>query len=139
MIIPCKARNFQFLSPRFYCLSHVFLFGGEGTAGLLRFGMALFVDGFQLLIDHVGIHLSRGYVAVTHQLLQGAEVGAVFQQMHCEAMPQGVGRDILLNARLFLVALKDFPEALTAHPRAAYVDEQRLLSGVVHHEQPDFL
>lgn len=139
MIIPCNARNFQFLSPRFYCLSHVFLFGGEGTAGLLRFGMALFVDGFQLLIDHVGIHLSRGNVAVTHQLLQGAEVCAVFQQMHREAVPQGVGRDVLLNARLFLVALEDFPEALTAHPRAADVDEQRLLSGVVHHEQPDFL
>ena len=76
---------------------------------------------------------------MTHQLLQRAEVGAVFQQMHREAVPQGVGRNVLLNARLFLVALENFPEALTAHPRAADVDEQRLLSGVVHHEQPDFL
>lgn len=139
MIIPCKARNFQFLSPRFYCLSHVFLFGGEGTAGLLRFGMTFFIDGSQLLIDHVGVHLGGGNIAVTHQLLQRAEVGAVFQQMHREAVPQSVGRDILLNARLLLIALEDFPEALTAHPRAAHVDEQRLLSGVVHHEQPDFL
>lgn len=139
MIIPCKARNFQFLSPRFYCLSHVFLFGGEGTAGLLRFWMTFFIDGSQLLINHVGVHLGRGNVAVTHQLLQGTQVSAVFQQMHREAVPQGVGRDVFLDARFFLIALENFPEALTAHPCAAHVDEQRLLSGVVHHEQPDFL
>ena len=52
----------------------------------LCFGMTFFVDGFQLLVDHVGVNLGRGYVAVPHQLLQGAEIRAVFQQMYRETV-----------------------------------------------------
>ena len=36
------------------------------------------IDGFDLLIQHMGVHLCGGDVAVAHQLLHGTDVRSVF-------------------------------------------------------------
>ena len=95
--------------------------------------MTLFVNRFQLLIDHVGIHLGGGNVAVPHQLLQRAKVSTVFKKMYCKAVTQRVGRDLLFDMRGSLIVLQDIPEALTAHANAADIDEQRFLLAVCNH------
>ena len=67
--------------------------------------MALFVDGLQLLIDHLGVHLGGRDVAVAHQLLQRTNVCTVFQKVNCEAVAQRMRRDLLLDACSVLVML----------------------------------
>ena len=61
---------------------------------------------------------------MAQHLLNGPEVRAVFQQMHRKGMAQSVGGNVLLDARLLLIVLDDFPETLTAHTLAVHVHEQ---------------
>ena len=48
-----------------------------------------------------------------------------------------MGRDVLLNARLFLVVLHDLPKALAGHAFAADVDEKRLFIRHQDHLRPN--
>ena len=52
----------------------------------LCFGMTFLINALDFLVDQVGIHLGRRDVAVAHKLLQGAEISAVFQQVHCKTV-----------------------------------------------------
>ena len=69
----------------------------EGGASSL--GVAFFVNGLYLLIDEGSVELSGGNVTVTHQLLEGTDVRAVFQQVHGEAVPEGMGGNVLFDSR----------------------------------------
>ena len=64
---------------------------------------------------------------MTQHLLNGSQIGAVFQQVYGKGMAQGVGGDILLNARFFLIVLDDLPKALATHAFAAHIHKQRML------------
>lgn len=43
----------------------------------------------------VDINLGGGYRFVTEHLLDGAEIGSALEQMGCEGVTEGVGRDVL--------------------------------------------
>ena len=86
--------------------------------------MALLVHGLDFLIDHMGIQLRGGDITMPHQFLERTQIGSVFQQVDCKAVPQRVGGDFFFNARLGLVEFQYFPESLTAHPGAADVDKE---------------
>ena len=64
---------------------------------------------------------------MTQHLLNRSQIGAVFQQVYGKGMAQGVGGDILLDARFFLIVLDDLPEALATHAFAAHIHKQRML------------
>ena len=96
----------------------------HNPADLLSFGMTLFVDRFQLVIDQVRIHLGRRNIAVTHQLLDRSQISTIFQQMHCKAVAQRVGRDLLINVGGSLIVLQNLPEALAAHTGTVDIDKQ---------------
>ena len=106
---------------------------------LHSFGMALIIDGFQLLLHQLSIHLSGRNIAVPHHLLNGMKVRPIFQQMGRKTVAQSVRRNILINMGLFLIALDDFPEALTAHSVTIHIDKQRLLIDIRNHLGPDIL
>ena len=72
----------------------------------------------------MGVDLGGGDIRVPQHLLNGAQVSAVFQQMHREAVPQRMGRHVLADLRFRLIMLDDFPEPLTGHTCAVHVDEQ---------------
>ena len=50
------------------------------------------------LVQHVGVNHRLADVAVSEQLLDGADVVVVFQQMGREGMPKGVRRGVPGNA-----------------------------------------
>ena len=95
--------------------------------------MAFFVDRLQSLVDQLGIHLGGGDIAVTHQLLDRTHIGAIFQQMHSEAVAQRMRCDLLLDMSCTLVILQDLPKALAGHSHAAYIDEQGGFGGISIH------
>src|SRR5699024_1147792 len=55
-------------------------------------GMVLMVYRLEVLLDQLGVDLGGGNVAVAKHLLDGAKIGAVFQEVRREAVAQGVGR-----------------------------------------------
>lgn len=61
--------------------------------------MGLIIYILQLLFDNVCIYLRGADIRVTQHLLNGPQIGAVFQQVYGKGMAQGVGGDILLDAR----------------------------------------
>ena len=88
---------------------------------LLGLGMAAGVDLLQMLIHHLGIHLSGGDVTVSHQLLNRAQIRTIFQQMYGETVAQSVGRDLLVDPGGDLIVLQDLLEPLAAHSGSADV------------------
>ena len=67
--------------------------------------MAFFVYRAQFLVDHMGIHLRGGDVAMPHQLLERTDVSAVFQKVYGEAVSKRMGSDLLLYPGFILVVL----------------------------------
>ena len=65
--------------------------------------MTLLVHCLDFLIDHMGIQLRGRDITVPHQLLEGTQIGAVFQQVNCKAVAQRVGGDFFFNACLGLI------------------------------------
>ena len=61
---------------------------------------------------------------MTHKLLNRVEVCTIFQQVHCKAVTQCMGRDVLVDMCSLLIVLQDLPEALTAHSGTADIDEK---------------
>lgn len=95
-------------------------------AGCERSGprVALGVLLLNVPVCQVRVHLGRGDAGVAQQFLYVAERGPVLQQMGGEAVPQGMGRDVLGDAGLLAVGLKDGPDPLARQPFAPVVDEQ---------------
>ena len=60
-------------------------------------------------------------------------IRAVFQKVRGEGMTEGVGSDVLFNARHLLVVFDYLPETLTGHMFPADVDEEGLLTWAQDH------
>ena len=61
---------------------------------------------------------------MSQHLLERMKIRAVFQQVRREAVPQGVGGDVLADLRRLLVMLNDLPEALAGHTFAVDIDKE---------------
>src|SRR5687768_14067908 len=89
--------------------------------------MILPVDAPQVLAIHMGVDLRGGDVGVTEHLLNGAQVGAPFEQMGGEGVPERMWRDVLLDPGLVHVLAQDLPGAHATQRLAAGVQQQHPL------------
>ena len=64
---------------------------------------------------------------MSEHLLNGFQIGAIFQKMCCEGVAQHMRRNIFFYLCFVLVILDDFPESLAGHPVTVHVDEQSLI------------
>ncbi len=62
---------------------------------------------------------------MAQKFLNGAEIGAAFQQMRGEGVPQGVSRQMASGRQLQSRLLDQFLDSPRVHPPAANTDEQR--------------
>ena len=60
-----------------------------------------------MFVGYVGIDLGGGYVGVAEEGLDGAEVGAVFEEVGGEGVADDVGSDLSGDTGLYRVALHD--------------------------------
>ena len=97
------------------------------------------VNVLELLFDYLGIDLRGGYIGMAEHLLNGSEVSAVFKQMSGKGVTESMRCDLLLYSGFLLIGFYYFPESLTGHARAAYIDKERLLVGIGYHIGPDAL
>src|SRR5271166_5226235 len=63
----------------------------DARAGRARMKRAMHFA--QVALGEMRVNLRGGDVAVTEHLLHRAQIGAAFEQMRCETMPQGVRAD----------------------------------------------
>ena len=82
----------------------------------LRPRMRLLIDVLEVLFHNVRIDLRGGNVRMAEHFLNGAQIRAVFQQVHGKGMAQRVRRDVLGDAGGLLIMLDDPPEAAAAPP-----------------------
>lgn len=74
---------------------------------LISFGMVFFVYLAEVGVGDVGIDLSGGDVGVAEHGLDGAEVGAVHEEISGETVAEGVGGDVFRDAGFAGVFLDD--------------------------------
>ena len=111
--------------PFLYLLDFI-LYGLHGP------GVGLAVDILDFLVHQTGVYLGGRDVRVAQHLLDGTQVRTVLQQVGGEGVAQGVGRDVLLDARLLLIVLDELPKALAAHPLPVHVHKQSGLVQILH-------
>lgn len=70
-------------------------------------GVEFFVDFFEVGVGDVGVDLGGADVGVAEHGLDGAEVGAVHEEVGGEAVTEGVGGDVFRDAGFFGVGLDD--------------------------------
>ena len=73
---------------------------------------------------------------MSQHFLYRMDIRAVFQQMGSKGMAQGVGSDIFLYTRFFLIVFHYLPEALAGHTLSADVYEEGLLVRHGNHLRP---
>ena len=66
-------------------------------------GMRFVVNILELLFYKLGVDLSGGDIRMSQHLLNGVDIGAVFQQMGREGVAQRVRGNILFNVGFFLI------------------------------------
>ena len=64
----------------------------------LFFGVELVVDFFEMRVGDVGVDLGRADIVVAEEGLDGAEVGAVHEEVGGKGVAEGVGGDVLCDA-----------------------------------------
>ena len=79
-----------------------------------------------VLFHQLRIHLHRRNILMSQHIPDRMYIRAVFQKVRGEGMTEGVGSDILLDARHLLIVLYDLPESLTGHVLPADVYEEGL-------------
>ena len=72
--------------------------------------MKLAMYGFQSLLIDVCIDLRRRYVSVSKHFLDDAQIGAVSQQMRCEAVSQKVRVNVLFESGAPRMLFHDLPD-----------------------------
>src|SRR5690606_19295405 len=88
---------------------------GRDDAGTLPARVMAAVQLLHPLASDVRVDLGRRDIAVPEQELHDPKVGTVVQQMRRERVPNGMRRQLLVDARLLRVALDDMPEGLAGH------------------------
>ena len=79
-----------------------------------------------ILFHQLRINLHRAYIPMPEHFPDRMYIRAVFQKVRGEGMAEGVGSDILLDARHLLIVLDYLPETLSGHMFATYVHEEGL-------------
>lgn len=74
---------------------------------LICFGVELLMYLAEVGVGDVGVDLSGGDVGVAEHGLDGANVGAVHEEVGGEAVAEGVGGDVFCDAGFFGVELDD--------------------------------
>src|ERR1700739_1154752 len=82
------------------------------------------VNLFQTLFHDVGIDLRRGNIAVTKHQLDGAKIGAAFQEMGGKTVTQHVGRKRHTQTGLAAISRENLPAPNAAEATAAAIEEQ---------------
>ena len=62
------------------------------------------------------INLRRGKAGMSQQFLDGTQIGAVFQQMGRESVPDGMGAHLLADGQLLHVFIEDAADACSSTP-----------------------
>ncbi len=70
-------------------------------------GVKFLVDFFEVGVGDMGVDLGGADVGVAEHGLNGAEVGAVHEEVGGEAVTEGVGGDVFRDAGLLCVGLDD--------------------------------
>ncbi len=70
-------------------------------------GVKFLVDFFEVGVGDVGVNLGSADVGVAEHSLDGAEVGAVHEEVGGEAVTEGVRGDVFRDAGLLCVGLDD--------------------------------
>src|SRR5215210_1482764 len=90
--------------------------------------MELFVDRPEVLPIHMGVDLRGRQVRMTQHFLHRPEIGAAFEQVSREAVPQGVRRNPLLDARSLGSPANYSPRADTRERLAPGIQEYPALA-----------
>jgi len=90
------------------------------------------VDGLESFAGDVGIHFGGRDAGVAEQFLNDPQVGAVFEQVRCETVPQHVRRDVSLDAGEAAPFLDARPQRHRRKRRASAREENipRTLAGL---------
>ena len=75
----------------------------------LRARMNLAMHSLEPLLVDMSINLRRRYVRVAQHLLDDSKIGAVAEQMRCEAVPKKVGINIFFQSGALRVLFNDLP------------------------------
>lgn len=86
--------------------------------------VSLVVDFAEAAAGEVGVDLGGGEAGVAEQFLDGAQVGARFEQVGGEGVPEGVGADAVLGASAQQVAMDDATDAPRRKRATASVEEE---------------
>src|SRR6185437_9981976 len=94
----------------------------------------------QVFAVQVGVDLGRGDTLVTEHLLHGAEIGAAFDQVGRERMPEGMGRDTFGNPRLPDKVFQQEEDHHPGEPATPAVEEKDVfVTGFRRHMHPDLV
>ena len=74
---------------------------------------------------YMGVDLRRRNIGVAEHRLQGAQIGAAFEQMGSEGMAQRMGCHALFDAGSEGVIVNQFPESLARERLAGASDKQK--------------
>ena len=77
---------------------------------LLRARMAPVVHILDAVLLIAEVYLRRGYVLMTHQLLQRLDIDPVLHHVHGERVPERLRRQLVLDPRFLAVLLQDLPD-----------------------------
>ena len=86
--------------------------------------MKLAVNCQQAVFIDVGIDFRGGNIAVAEHLLDRPEIGAVFQKMSGETVPQRMRMDLFIYPGKESGLFDDRPEAFSVQPSAGTRNEQ---------------
>ncbi len=84
----------------------------------------------------MSVYLGRADARVPQQLLDGAQVSSVLQQVRREGVAQGVGRQPPRKAGALRCLLNDQPASLARQPSAVAIEEEGLLGRPLHQTGP---
>src|SRR5262245_14872727 len=92
--------------------------------------MRLFILLAQVLERYVSVFLCSCETGVAQKLLNGPKVGTSFQQVRCEAMPQGVGGQATARWQMTACFFDQALNVASAQAAGANADEHRYLAVV---------
>ena len=75
--------------------------------------MVLVINFFQPVPAHMGVNLSRGYLAVTEHGLDRSEVCSPLQQMGGKRMSENMGAYMFFKTCFLSIPFQNLPEALS--------------------------
>jgi hypothetical protein len=98
-------------------------------------GMTLLVRGLEVVDGQLGVVSERVQGLVAEQFLDVVKIGSAPDQLRGATAPEGVRRDLHVEARLVGVEMHAAQERFVGHPFAEAIEEQRRFVRVAHEER----